>query len=64
MHVAVAIVSYKTPRDVANCLRALSASVHSDFEVIICENGGPDAFEALRAVIPDALPGGQAVTHV
>lgn len=64
MHVAIAIVSYKTPADVAHCLQALSASAYADFEIVICENGGPDAFEALRRVIPASLPGGQKVRAV
>lgn len=62
MHVAVCIVSYHSRPDVVACLAALGASSHTDFEVIICENGGRDAFEDLTAHLP-SLAGGQAV-HV
>lgn len=61
MHVAVAIVGYKNAEDIAECLKALAATLYSDFEVVICENGGPDAYARLRAETPDALPGGQPV---
>jgi GT2 family glycosyltransferase len=64
VHIAIAIVSYRTPEDVAHCLQALTASSHADFEIVICENGGPAAFEALRTVIPASLAGGQKVRAV
>jgi GT2 family glycosyltransferase len=64
VRVAVAIVSYKSAQDIAHCLQALAAGAHADFEVIVCENGGPTAFEALSAVLPASLPGGQAVRAV
>ncbi len=38
--VAVVIVSYHSADDVADCLAALAASRHADFEVVVCENGG------------------------
>jgi GT2 family glycosyltransferase len=60
-HVAVAIVSYHSAEDVAECLQALAASRHDDFEVVVCENGGPAAFDSLKARVPHSLPGGQAV---
>ena len=59
--VAVAIVSYQSAQDVAECLQALAASRHDDFEVVVCENGGPAAFDSLKARVPHSLPGGQAV---
>lgn len=59
--VAVCIVSYKNPHDVVRCLEALGDSRWSDFEVVICENGGPVAFDNLRKAVPAALPGGQPV---
>src|SRR3954471_4207611 len=46
MHVAVAIVGYRNADDVCACVTALARSTHDDFEVVICENGGGDAFEA------------------
>jgi GT2 family glycosyltransferase len=61
MHVAVVIVSFRNPGDVVCCLKALSASDYQDFEVVICENGGPAAFETLNAAIESHLPGGQPV---
>jgi N-acetylglucosaminyl-diphospho-decaprenol L-rhamnosyltransferase len=64
VHVAIAIVSYGSAQDIAHCLKALSGSTYRDFDVIICENGGPGAFDALCAVVPASLPGGQAVRAV
>lgn len=60
-HVAIAIVSFRNPDDVADCLRALAASQHRDFEIVVCENGGEAAFTDLTAKIPTSLPGGQGV---
>jgi GT2 family glycosyltransferase len=60
-HVAVCIVGFRNPGDVARCLRALEASTWTDFEVVICENGGADAFAALVDAIPPRLAGGQGV---
>lgn len=64
MHVAVCIVSFRNVGDVQRCLAALTKSTHSDFEVVICENGGPQAFEALTAGTAPTLPGGQAVHRI
>ncbi len=64
MHVAVAIVGFRNLDDIAKCLRALARSTHADFEVVICENGGHAAFEALKAGVPGELPGGQLVRLV
>lgn len=64
MHVAVCIVGFRNPGDIATCLTALAASTHADFEVIICENGGPEAYAALSAILPARLAGGQAVRAV
>ncbi|MEO8811349.1 MAG: glycosyltransferase family 2 protein [Caulobacteraceae bacterium] len=64
MHVAVAIVGFRNATDVARCLAALALSSHADFEVTICENGGPAAHAALLAAIPAALTGGQPVRAV
>ena len=58
MHVAVAIVGFRNPHDIVECLRALAAATYPDFEVVICENGGAEAFQALTAQLPaDAGPG-------
>ncbi len=64
MHVAVCIVSFRNPGDIAGCLRALQNSTYSDFEVVICENGGEHAFNALCDGVPTALNFGQAVKCV
>lgn len=64
MHVAVCIVGFRNPQDIKQCLAALSRSTHADFEVIICENGGPEAFAALGAVLPERLSSGQPVRAV
>ena len=64
MHVAVAIVGFRNPEDIRKCLAALARSTHPDFEVVICENGGPEAFAALQATLPDCLTGGQSVRAV
>lgn len=61
MHVAVLVVGFRNAGDIARCLQTLAASTHADFSVFICENGGPEAFEQLKAVAPPTLPGGQSV---
>lgn len=64
MHVAIAIVGFRNHDDIVHCLSALEASTHADFEVIICENGGPDAYARLTAAIPATLTGGRTVRAV
>ena len=64
MHVAIAIVGFRNPADIVCCLEGLAQSEHAAFEVIVCENGGDAAFEALAAAIPATLAGGQAVRTV
>jgi GT2 family glycosyltransferase len=64
MHIAVLIVGFKNVGDIVSCLRALERSTHTDFAVVICENGGPDAYAALTRALPSSLPGGQAVTAI
>src|SRR4051794_22716610 len=64
MHVAISIVGFKNSSDVVACLEALSQSTYSAFEVVICENGGPAAYEALSAAVPAHLPGGQKVSLI
>ena len=62
MHVAIVVVGFRNPDDIAECLHALEAGTYQDFEVVICENGGPEAFGALSRCLPKALSGGQAVS--
>jgi N-acetylglucosaminyl-diphospho-decaprenol L-rhamnosyltransferase len=64
MHVAVSIVTFRNVDDIVVCLKALSRSTYADFEVLICENGGREAFERMKAAIPAKLPGGQVVRVV
>lgn len=64
MHVAICIVGFRNPHDIAACLEALDNSTHTDFEVVICENGGHEAFENLGRTLPARLPGGQTVRIV
>ena len=64
LHVAVTIVGFRNSKDVRRCLRALEASTHGSFEVVICENGGPAAFAELCETLPRALSGGQPVKVV
>lgn len=64
MHVAICIVAFRNIDDIASCLGALASSNHREFEVLICENGGRAAFDALQAQLPAALPGGQPVRAV
>jgi len=61
MHVAIVIVGFRNSVDISSCLKALAASTHADFEVVICENGGAAAFAELMGAIPALLPDGQAV---
>jgi GT2 family glycosyltransferase len=61
IHVAIAIVGYNNVDDVQRCVGAIARSLYSDFEVIICENGSQPTYEALQAVLPTVLPGGQQI---
>jgi len=61
LHVAVVIVSYKSAADIAGCLRALELSTYPDFRVVVCENGGPEAYDRLKAALPARLAAGQPV---
>lgn len=64
MHVAVSIVGFRNADDIARCLEALEAGTYADFEVVICENGGPEAHAALALAVPARLRGGQGVEVV
>lgn len=59
--IAVCIVSFRDPDLIVRCLEALGRSTHAAFEVVLCENGGTAALAALRAKLPDRLPGGQSI---
>jgi N-acetylglucosaminyl-diphospho-decaprenol L-rhamnosyltransferase len=64
MHVSVAIVGFRNADDIEQCLKALEKLTYSDFDVVICENGGPEAFKALQQVTPKILASGQPVSLV
>ena len=44
-HVVVAIVATDEAKNIVGCLDSLNGSTYREFSVIICENGGYDAFE-------------------
>lgn len=54
--VIVAIVAYGRPQEVVTCLSALARSSFAAFEVVIAENAGPAAYEALCAALAEHLP--------
>lgn len=64
MKVAVVVVAYRNPDDVLACLEALESSTHQEFEVVVCENGGEEAWRDLVGACPAALRGGQGVTFL
>ena len=64
MRVAVVIVGFRNTEDVIRCIAALDATSYPDFEAIVVENGGPDAFARLVAALPPALSAGRALRLV
>src|SRR3546814_14748968 len=64
LHVAIVIVGFRNLPDIQRCLGALEASTYRDFEILICENGGDQAFSELVHALPSALPGGQPIRAV
>ncbi|MDP1598234.1 glycosyltransferase [Phenylobacterium sp.] len=61
MRVAISIVGFKNSDDIVKCLSALDKCDYRDFQVIICENGGLEAYDQLIASLPSSLEGGQDV---
>jgi GT2 family glycosyltransferase len=59
--VAVVIVSYHSLDDIRRCLTALDRSTWTQFRIVICENGGAEAFARLKEGLADRLGGGQAI---
>ena len=59
--VSICIVAFHNAEEIAGCLAALGQSTYTDFDVVICENGGERSFARLKAAVPERLPGGQAV---
>ena len=64
MHVSIVIVGYCNPDDIVRCIAALGRATHPDFSVVVVENGGPAAFDALVEALPAVLPGGRPVRPV
>ena len=64
MHVSLAIVAFRNAHEIAACLEGLAGSTYSDFDVVICENGGEEAYRQLVAAVPTSLPGGQPVETI
>ena len=44
-HVVIAIVATDEAKNIVGCLESLRSSIYREFSVIICENGGYDAFD-------------------
>jgi hypothetical protein len=61
LHVSICIVGFHNEEEIAGCVAALAASTYTDFDIVICENGGTASWERLRAALPVTLATGQAV---
>jgi GT2 family glycosyltransferase len=61
MHVAVVIVGFRNTGDLERCVGALNACEYSDFEVVVVENGGHEAYERDCLALPMVLKGTQPV---
>jgi GT2 family glycosyltransferase len=61
LHIAIVIVAFRNLADIERCLAALSRASYRDFEVVICENGGEEAYRLLEQRVPDQLPGNRRV---
>lgn len=61
--VAVVVVAFRNPGDVARCLNALAMSAaQPSFSVLICENGGEKAYDDLVRTLADmGLPTAETV---
>lgn len=64
MHVSICIVGFRNAPDLRECLEALAELDYPSFEVVICENGGPEAHVELHQTLPGVMPGGQPVTII
>lgn len=64
MAVVICIVAFRNPGEIADCLAALALSTYAEYEIVICENGGSDAYTRLVQAVPVALRCGQAVTCI
>lgn len=60
-HISICIVGFHNADEIATCVAALDTLTYPHFDVVICENGGPDSHARLRAAVPATLTGGQGV---
>jgi len=58
VRVTACIVGFRNADDVVACVARLGESTHRPLEVVICENGGAEAFALLQARLPAQLEGG------
>ena len=61
MHVAVVIVGFRNTDDLVRCVAALDRTEYDDFEVVVVENGGREAYERDCTALPAVLGRGQPV---
>lgn len=61
LHISICIVGFHNAEEIVGCVSALTRSTHSNFDIVICENGGEASWRTLRAILPETLPGGQGV---
>jgi GT2 family glycosyltransferase len=62
-HVAIAIVATDEAKNIVGCLDCLNSSAYREFSVVICENGGHEAFERDErevAKVPGIAEAGEA----
>jgi GT2 family glycosyltransferase len=47
----IAIIGYRNAGDIRACVAALANSTARDFQISVCENGGPSSYRALREAL-------------
>jgi N-acetylglucosaminyl-diphospho-decaprenol L-rhamnosyltransferase len=52
--IVIAIVSTNDIHNILGCLTSLTTSTHRNFWIVICENGGPAAFDRARKSLAEA----------
>jgi N-acetylglucosaminyl-diphospho-decaprenol L-rhamnosyltransferase len=55
LRIAICIVGFRNVSDIECCLGALSNSTYTNFEIVICENGGESAVNALVNALSDRV---------
>ena len=61
MHVTICIVAFRNADEVARCVAALMRQSHTDHDIVICENGGEEAWRALEQAVAAVRPSGPQV---